>query len=73
MALLILLLSAAGAIVLYHSFSRYSSLRRNLAEARKSGLPYVTHPWDVHFVLWLATYTIWLPLLKKVFSGVWIE
>lgn len=72
----LLLLTALGAIVVYHAWSRYRSLLRNIAEAQKSGLPFVVAPWYVYTVFWLATYYMWLPLLKKLPSslhGTWLE
>lgn len=71
-----LVLSALTVIVLYNLFSKYRGLLRNLAEAKKSGFPYVITPWSVYTVFWLATYTIWHPLLKKlpaVCHGIWLE
>ncbi|KAF2272122.1 cytochrome P450 [Westerdykella ornata] len=75
MAIFVVLLSVLSAITLYHCVGRYRSLRRNLAEARNSGLPYVVTPWNVYSTLWLATVAIFLPLLRKLpkrFHGLWL-
>ena len=71
-----LVLSAVTFIVLYHLFSRYRSLSRNLAEAKASGLPVVVTPWSVYQVFWLATYYLWIPILKRLpasLQGTWVE
>ncbi|KAF2747075.1 cytochrome P450 monooxygenase-like protein [Sporormia fimetaria CBS 119925] len=75
MAIGIVLLSALGAFLLYRGLATYNGLRRNIAEAKKSGLPYVITPIYVYHKLWLATKDIWLPLLRKLpksFHGLWL-
>jgi hypothetical protein len=72
----LLLLTALGAIVVYHAWARYRGLSRNIAEAQKSGLPFVVTPWSIYSVLWLASYYMWLPLLKQLpasWHGTWLE
>ncbi|KAF2652299.1 cytochrome P450 [Lophiostoma macrostomum CBS 122681] len=68
-------LSAFGAIILYQILNRYITVRRHMAEATSSGLPIVIVPWNVYSVFWLASYYIWLPLMKKLpyARGLWLE
>lgn len=76
MALLVVLLSTVGVVLLYNALSSYRSLQRNLAKAKTSGLPIVITPWHVYTVFWLATHSMWLPLLRKLpasYQGLWIE
>jgi hypothetical protein len=70
------ILSAAGAVILYNILNRYRSFARHYAEAKRSGLPIVVMPWNVHSIFWLATNAIWLPLLRllpEFCHGLWIE
>ena len=55
-----------GAYLLYALFNKIQSLRRNLAKAKRSGLPYIVAP--VYFLesWWLITHPLWLPLLAKL-------
>ena len=72
----LLVLSTVGIVLLYHLFNSYRNLLRNIAEAKRSGLPYVVTPWHVHAVFWLATNQIWIPLLQKLparCTGVWLD
>lgn len=73
---ILLVLSAIGAIVLYHIVSSYRSLARNISLAKSSGLRVVVLPVNVYSVLWLATNPLWLPLLAKLpgsWKGIWFE
>ncbi|KAM3075205.1 hypothetical protein ACMFMG_007345 [Clarireedia jacksonii] len=54
------------AIPIYLAYSNISSLRRNIAAAKRSGLPYVVAPINVYNPLWLLTRHKWVPLLKKL-------
>ena len=70
-----LILSAVLAAVIYQIATRYLKIRRQLAEAKSSGLPIVVLPWNVYSVFWLASYYIWLPWIKKLpfAKGLWLE
>lgn len=73
---LTLVLSAIASIVLYHVFRAYRSLQRNIQLAKSSGLPVVVTPCNVFSVFWLATYYLWIPLLRKLpasCKGIWLE
>ncbi|KAF2455261.1 cytochrome P450 [Lineolata rhizophorae] len=51
-------------------------LARNIAAAKRSGLPYVVQPIYTFNRAWLVTHRIWLPLLRKLPSAwtcPWIE
>ena len=72
----IFVLSAIACVLLYRALSTYQSLKRNTSSAKSSGLPYVVTPVHVFSVGWLATYYLWLPLLKKLpasLKGLWLE
>ncbi|KAH7118892.1 cytochrome P450 monooxygenase-like protein [Dendryphion nanum] len=71
-----LVLGTVAIVVLYHLFGSYRNLLRNIAEAKRSGLPYVVIPWHVHSVFWLATNQIWIALLQRLparYRGLWLE
>jgi hypothetical protein len=74
---LTLVLSAVATVVLYNVFASCTKLKRNIALAKSSGLPVVVTPVHVHSMLWLATFYIWIPLLRKflpaAWKGVWLE
>ncbi|ORY11808.1 cytochrome P450 monooxygenase-like protein [Clohesyomyces aquaticus] len=66
----------ALAIILWFLVHRYRNFARNLAAAKSSGLPVVLMPLNVYSVFWLATYNVWLPLLRKLPSschGIWLQ
>jgi hypothetical protein len=72
----LLVLCAVAAILLYQVVSSYRSLARNVALAKSSGLRVVVLPVNVFSVLWLATNSLWLPLLAKLpdsWKGIWFE
>jgi len=70
-------LGALVAIAVYLIGSTYRNFRRNLALAKSSGLPIVVAPWNIFSRFWLATHTIWTPLVKKIvptaFQGLWVQ
>jgi hypothetical protein len=75
-----LILSALAAVALYSLNSTYRNLKRNIALAKSSGLPIVVAPWNFFSVFWLASHTLWTPLVKQVlrflpasFYGLWVE
>ena len=73
---LTLVLGAVATVVLYHVFASYRGLVRNVALAKSSGLPVVVSPVHVYNVLWLATYYMWIPLLRRLpasWKGTWLE
>jgi hypothetical protein len=72
-----LILGAFAVFVLYRLFNTYRGLSRNITLAKSSGLPYVVTPWNVFSIVWLSTFALWTPLLKKFLpaslQGLWIE
>jgi hypothetical protein len=69
-------LSAIACVLLYHVLNTYQALKRNIARAKSSGLPYVVTPVHVFGVGWLATYYLWIPILNKLpgsLKGLWLE
>lgn len=74
-----LILAAVASIALYHissAYFHYRRLVRNIELAKSSGLPVVVTPWHVYNVLWLASYSLCIPLLRKLpafCKGLWVE
>ncbi|KAF2195514.1 cytochrome P450 monooxygenase-like protein [Zopfia rhizophila CBS 207.26] len=70
-------LALSAIIVAVYLVHNYRSLARNIAAAKSSGLPIIILPWNVYSMLWLATYPIWLPLLRNLipssWRGLWFE
>lgn len=68
---------AVAVIVVYQLFSNYQSLKRNVAIAKSSGLPVVVSPWTLFNLLWLSTFKLWKPLMRKFLpdslQGLWID
>jgi len=46
------------------------ALRRNIAAAKRSGLPYIITPWFHFNALWIIQAKFWLPYLNKLPSRV---
>ncbi|GKT90801.1 LOW QUALITY PROTEIN: cytochrome P450 [Colletotrichum tofieldiae] len=55
----------AVAVVVYGVYSYVTGLRRNIAEAKKVGLPYVVTPWQL-------TFKFWVPIIQT-FPRSWWE
>jgi hypothetical protein len=72
-----LVLGALAAVAVYFFGTTYRNLLRNVALAKKSGLPVVVLPWNAFSILSLSTFALWLPLLKKFLpssvQGLWLE
>ncbi|KAL0942419.1 cytochrome p450 3a21 [Colletotrichum truncatum] len=60
-----------GAAVAWGVYSCISSLQRNIAEAKKSGLPYILAPVSPFSVLWQLTHKLWLPFIKALPKSWW--
>ncbi|KAF4837199.1 Cytochrome P450 3A11 [Colletotrichum tropicale] len=60
-----------GAVVAYGVYSYVSGLQRNIAEAKKSGLPYVVSPISPFSMLWQLTHKLWLPIIKTLPKTWW--
>ena len=57
---------AIASLVGVYSFNYYRCFTRNLAAAKRSGLPYVVAPVYTFNSFWLVTHRLWLPLLTKL-------
>ncbi|KAG9239645.1 cytochrome P450 monooxygenase-like protein [Amylocarpus encephaloides] len=57
---------AIGATALYWIYSNVSSLIKNVADAKRSGFPYSISPVAPYNTIWLVTYKLWVPLLKRL-------
>ncbi|KAK5662725.1 hypothetical protein OQA88_6132 [Cercophora sp. LCS_1] len=62
---------AVGALVVWAVYRYVSGLLRNIAIARKTGLPYVVYPIHPLNVAWQLTSAIWLPLFNKLLPKSW--
>ncbi|KAF2834861.1 cytochrome P450 monooxygenase-like protein [Patellaria atrata CBS 101060] len=56
----------ALASIAYYFFISYRQFSRNLADAKKSGIPYVIVPIYVYTLFWFSSQRFLLPLLKKL-------
>ncbi|KAK2745042.1 hypothetical protein FQN55_006399 [Onygenales sp. PD_40] len=56
----------AGAVIAYTIYSFISGFRFNIAEAKRSGLPYIVAPIFPNSFFWLASYRFWIPLIKSL-------
>ncbi|KAH8175741.1 cytochrome p450 domain-containing protein [Sarocladium implicatum] len=63
--------SLLGIGFVYLSCSLTLSWRRNIAAARRSGLPYIVSPFSPVFLPWQATHKLWLPLIKLLPRCLW--
>ncbi|KAF9882183.1 cytochrome P450 [Colletotrichum karsti] len=61
-----------GALVAYGVYACVSGLQRNIAEAKKSGLPYIISPVSPFSMGWQLTHKLWLPIVKSL-PKVWWE
>ncbi|KAA8569168.1 hypothetical protein EYC84_000837 [Monilinia fructicola] len=61
---------------IYWIYSNILGLKRNIAAAKRSGLPYVITPINIYNPFWLTTHRIWLPLIRKLpksWTESWID
>ncbi|PVH95619.1 cytochrome P450 monooxygenase-like protein [Periconia macrospinosa] len=72
-----LILSGLAGLIIFQLLVLYRDLRRNIASAKSSGLPYVVVPANVFGIFWLSTFWIWTPILRRIvpasLHGVWIN
>ncbi|KAK1974402.1 cytochrome P450 [Colletotrichum cereale] len=61
-----------GAVVAYGVYTNVTGLLRNIAEAKKVGLPYVVTPVSPFSKVWQLTHKFWLPIIKT-FPRSWWE
>jgi hypothetical protein len=61
----LVVLLPVGLLVAY-LIGYYRSLARNLAAAKRSGIPYIVLPVYTFNRAWLITHRLWLPLLEKI-------
>ncbi|TQN73423.1 Cytochrome P450 3A2 [Colletotrichum shisoi] len=61
-----------GAVIAYGVYSYVAGLQRNIAEAKKVGLPYVVTPASPFSIPWQLTHKFWVPIIK-IFPKSWWE
>ncbi|KAM6528335.1 hypothetical protein FALCPG4_009322 [Fusarium falciforme] len=61
-----------GAALAYAVYTYISNLRQNIAEAKRSGLPYIIAPCSPIFLPWQLTFKLWTPIIK-LFPKPWWE
>ncbi|KAF5026179.1 hypothetical protein F66182_1743 [Fusarium sp. NRRL 66182] len=61
----------SGIAIAYAAYAYTSNLYRNIAEAKKSGLPYVVAPFSPTFLPWYLMYKLWIPLIKLLPKSWW--
>ncbi|KAK1654455.1 cytochrome P450 [Colletotrichum phormii] len=61
----------AAAVVAYGVYAYASGLQRNIAEAKKVGLPYVVTPASPFSIIWQLTHEFWLPIIKSLPKSWW--
>ncbi|WQF88772.1 Putative cytochrome P450 [Colletotrichum destructivum] len=61
-----------GAVIAYGVYSYVAGLQRNIAEAKKVGLPYVVTPASPFSIVWQLTHKFWIPIIK-IFPKSWWE
>ncbi|KAG9559959.1 putative P450 monooxygenase, partial [Aureobasidium melanogenum] len=67
---------AIASLIAVYAFNYYRCFTRNLAAARRSGLPYVVAPVYSFNRFWLVTHRLWLPLLEKLpksWTNPWLQ
>lgn len=68
-------LAVLGLVAAYAALT-YRAFMRNLAEAKKSGVPYICMPFYNFNPFWLVTHRLWLPILEKLpsrFTQPWVQ
>ncbi|KAF4999092.1 hypothetical protein FGRMN_2707 [Fusarium graminum] len=66
-ALLLLSLTVTSYMVYMYMYG----LQRNIAAAKKSGLPYTVAPYSPIFIPWILAYKIWIPIIKLFPKPLW--
>ncbi|KAF5011519.1 hypothetical protein FDECE_2373 [Fusarium decemcellulare] len=61
-----------GVALAYAVYTYISNLRHNIAEAKRSGLPYIIAPCSPIFLPWQMTHKLWIPFIK-LFPRPWWE
>ncbi|KAH8820906.1 cytochrome P450 monooxygenase-like protein [Xylogone sp. PMI_703] len=61
------------AIPLYLIWTTLWGFRRNIAAAKRSGLPYIITPIYMYNSFWLVGHRLWIPLIKKNLPRSWWE
>ncbi|KAF4977841.1 hypothetical protein FZEAL_5684 [Fusarium zealandicum] len=62
----------SGVAIVYALHTYVSNLRHNIAEAKRSGLPYIIAPCSPIFLPWQLTHKLWIPIIK-LFPRPWWE
>ncbi|KAH7148802.1 cytochrome P450 [Dactylonectria macrodidyma] len=66
-------LALTGIITAFSTYSYISKLRHNIAEAKRSGLPYIVAPCSPIFLPWQITHKLWLPIIRSFPKSWWEE
>ncbi|TEA14885.1 Cytochrome P450 3A2 [Colletotrichum sidae] len=60
-----------AAVAAYGIYTYVTGWQRNIAEAKKSGLPYVLAPVSPFSIPWQLTHKLWLPIIKSLPKTWW--
>ncbi|TDZ53925.1 Sterol 26-hydroxylase [Colletotrichum trifolii] len=60
-----------AAVAAYGIYTYVTGWQRNIAEAKKSGLPYVLAPVSPFSIPWQLTHKLWLPIIKSLPKTSW--
>ncbi|OBT53411.1 hypothetical protein VE04_05674, partial [Pseudogymnoascus sp. 24MN13] len=66
-----LLVMVVAALPLYWAFSKFTRFRRNLKDAKSTGLPYVIQPVYPITLFWIISGKLWLKLINKTWPDSW--
>ncbi|OBT72006.1 hypothetical protein VF21_08581 [Pseudogymnoascus sp. 05NY08] len=66
-----LLVMVLAALPLYWAFSKFTRFRRNLKDAKSTGLPYVIQPVYPITLFWIISGKLWLKLINKTWPDKW--
>jgi len=65
-----IILALTGLAITYVA-NTYRCYAKNLAAAKKSGLPYICMPVYTFNRFWLSTHLVWLPIIKRTLPASW--
>ncbi|KFZ17158.1 hypothetical protein V502_04723 [Pseudogymnoascus sp. VKM F-4520 (FW-2644)] len=66
-----LLVMVLAALPLYWAFTKFTCFRRNLKDAKSTGLPYVIQPVFPITLFWIISGKLWLDLMNKTLPDSW--
>ncbi|KFY26979.1 hypothetical protein V493_03762 [Pseudogymnoascus sp. VKM F-4281 (FW-2241)] len=70
-AMVSLLVMVLAALPLYWAFSKFTRFRRNLNDAKSTGLPYVIQPVFPITLFWIISGELWMKLINKTCPDRW--